>query len=106
MLASFLIGLREGLEASLVVSILVAYMVRRGGATCSAGLRGRGRWRWPRPPFGALFTSLSARAMTFEAQEIFGGIMSIIAVVLVTIMIFWMPAERLGRSSGRAPKAR
>ncbi len=89
-LPTFLIGLREGLEASLIVGILVAYLVR-------AGRRDALRALWTGVAvaivmslaFGAVLQFTSA-TMSFKAQERFGGFASLVAVGFVTWMVFWM----------------
>jgi high-affinity iron transporter len=98
LVATYLIGLREGLEATLVVSILVAFLVKSqrrerlplvwGGVAAAAALS---------VGFGWLLTYTSTTLLTEHSQqELFDAVTSLTAVVFVTWMIFWM--RRAARS--------
>lgn len=90
MFANLLIGLREGLEAALVVGILVAYLVK-------SGRRDMRRWVWTGVGLAvaaslAVWGLITATAgeLTARGEQIFAGILSIVAVGFVTWMILWM----------------
>jgi high-affinity iron transporter len=108
LVSNALIGLREGLEAALVVVILAAFLVKTdrryalryvwvgvaAAVVLSVGL-------------GAVLTYGTSR-LSFEQQELIGGVASIIAVGFVTAMVFWMrTAARTisGELKGRLDRA-
>jgi len=93
MFQTFLTGLREALEAALIIGILVAYLVRSerrhllravwAGVGVAVGLS-----------LVVYLTLLSASDwLDDEAAEAFAGITSILAVALVTWMVFWMRSQ-------------
>lgn len=95
-LGNYLIGLREGLEATLVVSILVAFLVKTDrrrvlpqvwlGIAVAVALS---------VGFGAILFYVED-LLGYKQRELFEAITSIVAVVFVTWMIFWM--RRFARS--------
>ncbi|KOV71229.1 iron transporter [Streptomyces sp. MMG1121] len=85
-----MIGLREGLEASLVVCILIAYLVKTGRRDALRPIWvGIGIAIALAMGFGCAL-EFGSQELTFQAQEALGGSLSVVAVVLVTWMVFWM----------------
>jgi high-affinity iron transporter len=108
-LASYLIGLREGLEGTLVVSILVAYLVKSNRRSALPKVwAGVGVALALAISFGAVLTYVNDSLLSGKDQELFEAITSVIAVFFVTWMIFWMrrTARRLkGDLTGKLEEA-
>ena len=116
MYQTFLIMLREGLEASLVVGILVGYLVRTGHRErLGAVWTGVGSAVAISLLAGLVLNLVFSGLDTFALQETFGGVMSIVAVGFVTWMVFWMRSQshrlkgeltgQLDRAVGMGPRA-
>jgi high-affinity iron transporter len=90
MLSTFLIALREGLEAALIVGILVAYVVKTERRFLLAPIwSGVGLALAASLALGGFLTFTSAE-LSERGEQFFAGTTSFLAVGLVTWMVFWM----------------
>jgi high-affinity iron transporter len=90
MLPTFVIGLREGLEASLIVGIIAAFLIQRGERQAL-----RPMWIGVVVAVGISFAVAIALAiiggrLPLKQRETMEGILALIAVAGVTYMIIWM----------------
>jgi high-affinity iron transporter len=90
MFSNYLIGLREGIEAALVVSILLTYLVRTNRNPLI-------KFVWygvAAAVVASIFIAVGLESISGELSEtlepIFAGVVSFVAVGFVTWMIFWM----------------
>jgi high-affinity iron transporter len=92
-MAAFLVMLREGVEAALIVGILLAYLDRLDRPADR-------RWVW-RGTFAAVAVSLFAGWIVYttigslegRTEEIADGVVALVAAGLLTWMIFWMAGQ-------------
>mgnify|MGYP005814604181 CR=1 FL=1 len=100
MFGSGLIGVREGLEAAIVVSILVAFLVK-------SERRDALKWVWLGVGAAIAMTLVVFLTIQFGentisglAAEAIAGVASLIAVGIVTTMVLWMKKAAAGMSGG------
>jgi len=90
-----LTGLREGVEAALIVGIIASYLVKIGRADRLASV-----WLGVA---AAIASSIAIGVLAFvllgslqgTAEQIFAGTASLLAVVILTYMLFWMRKQAI-----------
>lgn len=96
--ASFLITLREGLEVSLVLAILISYLVKSGRSSdVGAVWRGSGAAA-VMCLIGGIAFNIFVGEFEGKAEQFIEGTIAILAASVLTWMIFWM--RKHARSMG------
>ena len=96
MLPTFVIGLREGLEAALIIGIIAAFLIQRDERRALG-------WMWAGVALaialclGVAWTFRAIdRALPHKQQEALAAVMALLAVAGVTYMIIWMRRHSRG----------
>ena len=95
MLVAFLIMLREGIEAALIVGIMAGYTARRGNAKALPAIWAGVLVAVAASAIGAFVLNRTGQKLPERAQEIFEAGIALIAVALLLSMALWM--RRAGR---------
>ena len=88
--ANLLIGLREGLEATMVVTILAAYLTKTGRGHERPALWWGVATALVVTVAGFCALHFGTKTLTTTGQELIGGIASLITVAMITWMLLWM----------------
>jgi high-affinity iron transporter len=95
-LPTFVIGLREGVEASLIVGIVAAFLGQRGAIR-------ELRWVWLGVAIAVVLCTAAAVALQIvdenlpqRQQEGLETVIAVVAVVMVTSMVVWMSRHSRG----------
>ena len=90
MLVAFLIMLREGIEASLIVGIIASYLAQTGRRQYLGAV-------WAGVVIAAVICAAIGAALTAASaefpqrqQEMFESAVALVAVIILTSMVFWM----------------
>ena len=90
MLIPFLIMLREGIEAALIVGIVASYLKQSGRGVLMPAVWVGVLLATALSLFAGAGLQLLAAEFPQKQQELFEGVVGLIAVVMLTTMVFWM----------------
>lgn len=90
MLVPFLIMLREGIEAALIVGIVASYLKRSGSASMMPGVVIGVLLAVALSFFVGAGLQVAMAEFPQKEQEFFEGVVGLIAVAMLTSMVFWM----------------
>lgn len=90
MLIPFLIMLREGIEAALIVGIVASYLKQSGRGVLMLAVWVGVLLATALSLFAGAGLQLLAAEFPQKQQELFEGVVGLIAVVMLTTMVFWM----------------
>ena len=100
MLVPFLIMLREGVEAALIVGIVASYLVKTGRRSWLFAV-------WSGVALAVLLCAVAGLLLSIlnadfpqKQQELFESVIGLVAVFMLTSMVFWMKKAARSMKSG------